>query len=299
MDVKVMAFELTMGNGITISDLYDYCLRTSGTRVYNRLLFVDKKDKWLRGLMLTSKNIKAFSKLIRETGKIILSPQAIVDGELAHFNFFLMNTENLHGYFQYYHGSTSIHSFGESLKRKYRDLRELSIDRERKASGFDGNYTPKQIKNKYDGFLNFEIVFRKKTFQQFIEELNYVKNITVQFKEYIPDQRQFRSLAEKAKARRLSLTFKGYENRAAILKDLIALGHVDDIKDIRGVGVGSDNYEKAFKLYNEPETLDRFDFNDVVLQTEFDSSDVPKSIDNTPIVNRLYQMAEDDPWIRD
>jgi hypothetical protein len=297
MDVKVMAFELTTGNGISISNFYDYCLNTAGMLIYNRIVYVDKKDEWLRGLILTSKNIKAFSKLIREQGKVILSPQSIDNGELAHFNFFLINMNNLHGYFQYYHGSTSIHSFGDTLKRKYRDLREFSMAKECKDNGVEANYIPRYIKNKYNGYLKFDIVFRKKTFQEFMEGLNYVKNLTVQFKEYIPDQPLFRPLAEKAKSRRHSLTFKTYEHRAEILRDIIALGNADVIKDLHGVGVAGDNYERAFKLLNEPETLDRFDFNNVVLETEFDSSNVTESIENAPIVRRLYEIAEKDQWI--
>jgi hypothetical protein len=79
-----------------------------------------------------------------------------------------------------------------------------------------------------------------------------------------------------------------------ILKDIIALGSGDVLKDLRGVGVANDNFERPFRLLNEPETLDRFDFNDVVLETEFDSADIHKSIENTPIVQRLYEIAKRD-----
>ncbi len=297
MDVKVLAFELKLGKGISISSFYNFCRNTAAEPIYDRFIYVDQKDEWLRGIVLTSKDIKAFTKLVRKPGKIILSPQAIDDGELAHFNFFLMNTKSLRGFFQYYHGSTSIHSFGETLKRKYRDYKHLLISKECEDKGFDKNDIPKSINMKYDGYLKFDVVLQRKTFQQFMKEFSRVKNITVQFKEYIPNQPLYRVLAEKAKTRRHSLTFKGYEHRAEILKDVIALGTSDVVEDLHGVGVTEDNYEKSFKLFNEPETLDRFDFNEVVLLTEFDSSNVPGSIDNAPVSKRLYNIAENDKWI--
>ena len=297
MDVKVMAFELTLGNGITISDFYNYCRKTSATPLYKRFIYVDQSDKWLRGIVLSSKDIKAFTKLIRKPGKIIISPESINDGELAHFNFFLINTENLHGYFQYYHGSTSIHGFGDTLKRKYRDLKHGLMAQECRNRGVGEDELPRNIKNKYNGYLKFEVVLLRKTFQDFMKDFSYVKNITLQFKEYVPNQPLYRVLAEKAKTRRHSLTFKGYEHRTEILRDVIALGTSNVIQDLHGVGVMGDHYERSFKLFNEPETLDHFDFNEAVLLTEFDSSNVSGSIDNAPVAQRLYKLAEKDKWI--
>ncbi|PKN20393.1 MAG: hypothetical protein CVU71_00965 [Deltaproteobacteria bacterium HGW-Deltaproteobacteria-6] len=297
MDVKVMAFELTLGKGISITDFYNYCRNTSGTPIYKRFIYVDQSEKWLRGIVLTSKDIKAFTKLVRKPGKIMISPEAINDGELAHFNFFILNTENLRGYFQYYHGSTSIHSFGDTLKRKYRDLKHILIDQACKKAEISQYEIPKSIRNKYDEYLKFEVVLLRKTFKEFMKEFTRVKNITVQFKEYIPNQPLFRVLAEKAKTRRHTLTFKGYEHRIEILNDVIALGTADVVQDLHGVGVTDDNFDRPFKLHNEPETLDHFDFNEFVLLTEFDSSNVKGSIDNAPVVKRLFNITEKDKWI--
>jgi hypothetical protein len=292
MDVKVMAFEITLGKGISPEALYNHCLETSDQAIQKRFLYIDQKDDWWRGLILTARNIKAFSRLIKEKGKLRLKPESLHNDELAHFNFFLLNTQSLCGYFQYYHGSSSIHSFGDTLKKKYRDLREIRLAEASKEAGIKGDYIPKHIKRKFEGYLKFEVILRKKSLQELMEELNYVKNITVQFKEYIPDQPLFRPLAEKAKSAKYRLTFGNHSK--ALMKDIIALGLADVIKDFRGVGVAEDNFDRPFKLINEPETLDHFDFNDVVLETEFDSGDIRKSIDNTPIVQRLYEIAERD-----
>lgn len=297
MDVKVMAFEITLGKGISLEALYDHCVRTSGQVMQKRFLYVDKKEGWWRGLILTARNIKAFSRLIKEKGTLHLKPESLHNDELAHFNFFLLHEESLRGYFQYYHGSSSIHCFGDTLKKKYRDLKEILLTEACKGKNLGGNRIPNHIKKKFDGVLKYEIVLRKKSLKELISELNHVKNITVQFKENIPHEQIYRALAEKAKSIKHRFVFENNSYKTNIIKDIIALVSSDIIKDLRGVGVADDNFERPFKLLNEPETLDRFDFNDVVLETEFDSSDIRTSIDNTPIVQRLYEIAERDKLI--
>lgn len=55
-----------------------------------------------------------------------------------------------------------------------------------KGYNLEGNHIPNHIKRKFDGYLKYEIVLRKKSLQELIAELNHLKNITVQFKAYVP-----------------------------------------------------------------------------------------------------------------
>lgn len=293
MDVKVMAFELSLGSGISMDDLYNYCIGTSDKAIGKRLLYLHKQDGWWRGLILTTKNIKAFSRLIREKGKIRLSPQALDNGELAHFNYVILNESSKRGYFQYYHGSASVHGFADALKKKYNDIRELRIAEACLKLGKTIDDIPKSVKKQFKGTLQCEIVLRKKTFKELMEEMKHVKNITVQFKEYVPDQPLFRPLAEKAKSIKHRLTFGA---QTPVLNNIVDLVTANVIKDLRGVAVSEDDYERPFKFINEPETFDRFDFNEVVLSAEFDSGNISDSMNNSPLIERLFKIAKEDKW---
>jgi len=290
-----MAFEINLGKGITMSSLYNHIVVTSENAVQKQLLYVDQKDGWWRGVLLTSKDIKAFSRMVREKGIVRISPEAIHNGELAHFNFFLLNAQTQRGYFQYYHGSSSLHGFCDVLKKKYNDLKDILLTDACRKFDADISNIPTHITRQFSGNLRYEIVLRKKSFKELIEGLNYIKNITFQFKEYIPAQPLFRPLAEKAKSIRHRLTFTTHHDNS-LLSDIVALGNANVIKDLRGIGVAEGNIEKPFRLLNEPETLERFDFNDVVLATEFDSRDIPQSLDDAPMMKHLLNIAEQDGW---
>lgn len=188
MDVSVQAFEVTTGTGISIVELLDFVVSKNekqDVRPYKgRYIYRNISDKWIQGVVLTSKNIKAFSKLIREGKKIILSPEEIKDGELAHFNFFLINKNNSRGFYQHYHGSSSIHGFMDSMKLYHNEFKNELRNRECIKEGLEEPNS--KIKKKFKGSLQYNFVLRRKKFEELIQEFDRIKNIEIEFAEYVP-----------------------------------------------------------------------------------------------------------------
>jgi len=296
MDITVQAFELETGKGITMEMLYEHVQTSSGMPVDGRFLYVDRFNGWWRGLLLTARNIKAFTRLERNGGRIRLNPEAITNGELAHFNFFLLHEQRQRGLYQYYHGAASIHGFGNVLKSLYSDLKDQIIVQACKDAGEDPKDPPLKIKQRYAGFLKYQLVLRRQSFEEFIQSLRGVSKVNIQFKEYVPNLKPFRPLADKAKTIRHNLTFRDKYD-GSLRDEIIELAHSDLLKDLRGVGLVDGNVERRFRLLSEPESLGNFDFNDVVLETEFDSNDVHFSLQKAAILERLKQIAEDDNWM--
>jgi len=296
MDITIQAFEITTGNGITLDMLRNHIQTSTAASVDGRFLYVDQTDGWWRGLLLTARNIKAFSRMEREGGRIKLSPEAITNGELAHFNFFLFNEERRRGLYQYYHGSASIHGYAGILKLHYNTLKKRLIEQACRDAGEDPEDPPSRIKKRYSGYLNYQLVLRRKSFEDLIRELRGISKATVQFVEYQPSQRLFRSLAEKSKTIKHNLSFRNKYD-GSIKDDIIELANSDILKNLSGVGVDEDDIERPFKLLREPESLGKFDFNDIVLETEFDSNDVPTSLRTAPLLTRLERIAEEDNWM--
>ena len=296
MDVTVQAFELTTGKGITLEALKAYIEKAASKAVDGRLLYIDKNEGWWKGLMLTARDIKAFSRMERKGRRIRLSPQSITNGELAHFNFFLFHEKRRRGLFQYYHGSASIHGFAQNLKRRYNTLRDVLISNACKEAGEDPDNPPKKIKSRYSGALNYQLVLRRKSFEDMIRDLKGISNVSIQFTEYRPGNRIFRSLAEKAKTVRHNLTFRDKYD-GSLKDDLIAISRKRSLKDLRGVGIENGDIERRFRFLREPESLGKFDFNDIVLETEFDSDDVHNSLSKSPLLDRLMEIAQSDNWI--
>jgi len=67
----------------------------------------------------------------------------------------------------------------------------------------------------------------------------------------------------------------------------IELARSDLLKDLRGIGLDEGDVERRFRLLHEPESLAKYDFNDIVLETEFDSNDVPSSLQTSSLLVRL------------
>lgn len=296
MDITVQAFELTSGEGITFDLLRAHIQSNSAVSVDGRLVYIDKSDGWWRGVLLTARDIKTFSRMEREGGRIRLSPEAITKGELAHFNFFIFHEERQRGLYQYYHGSASLHGFANVLKHHYGGLKKQLIEQACREAGEDPDDPPVRIKRRFKGYMNYQLVLRRQSFENLINGFRAVNKISIQFVEYQPAHRLFRSLADKANRVVHNLTFKNkYEG--SIRDDLIALATTDTLKELRGVGIDENDIERPFRLLNEPESLGKFDFNSTVLQTEFDSDDVHSSLHTAPLIRNLMAIAEADNWM--
>jgi len=296
MDITVQAFELTTGNGITLEMLGEHMKVSSADPVDGRLLYIDRADGWWRGLLLTARNIKAFSRMKRDGGVIRLSPEAITEGELAHFNFFLLNEKKRRGLYQYYHGAASIHGYANILKKHYSRYKNQLISEDCQTEGENPEHPPTKIKKKYSGSLNYQLVLRRQSFEDLVRNLQAIKNITIEFVEYKPNQKTFRTLANKAKIIKHRLTFMNkYDD--SIRNAIIKLVASDALKNLSGVGVEESGLERNFRLLQEPESLGKFDFNDIVLETEFDSRDVRGSLQAAPLLSRLKEIADNDAWM--
>lgn len=296
MNITVQAFELESGNGITLEMLSSYIQKSSETPINNRYIYIDRHNGWWRGLLLTSRNMKAFSRMEKKEGRIRLSPEALTRGELAHFNFFLLHEKRQRGLFQYYHGSASIHIFAKVLQTHYTQLKKQLIEQACKDAGKDPDSPPSGIKKRYSGDLKYSLVLRRTSFEELIRSLRGVSKIDVQFTEHLFNDRVFRPLAEKARSVSHRVTFKERYDQS-ILSRLIELSRSSSLKSLRGVGIGEGDIERPFKLLNEPESLGTFDFNDVVLKTEFDSDDVHASLQAAPFLFELEKIAAADNWM--
>ena len=295
MDINILAFELELGKGITMPEIFDHVVGSSGTPTDSRYLYVARNDGWWRGLLLTARDIKAFTRMQRAGGHITLTPENLGESELAHFNYFILHENNRRGLFQYYHGAATLNGFGYQMKCKYNNLKHAKVAAACRAAGVPTDAPPARIRKQFSGYLACDIVLRRSSFDALIRDLRQIRRLTLQFKQYIPGTRAFRPLASKASAIRHKLTFRD-QYGGALREDIVSLARSRDLKDLRGVGIGEDGLERRFRLLNEPETLGRFDFNDVVLNTAFDSNNVADSMANAPMIARLHEIAGEDAW---
>ena len=296
MEINVQAFELQLGNGISMSDLYDHLIASSSNVVEDRYLYVDRSGHHWRGLVLTSKNIKAFSRMQRESnGRVVLHPEMLTDSELAHFNYFLLDERTKRGLYQYYHGSATVNGLGSNLSRRYADLRLKKINEACAHISASSDNPPKAIKRAFSGSLSLALVLRRTSFESLLSELRLIKNATIEFIEYMPSLQAFQPLAARAYSVRHRLSFRGEQGCGigGLLGGLVQSGNV---KELSGIGIDQDNMERRFKLYNQPETLATYNFNDIVSTTSFDSSRVCESLTKAPMIDRLNEIGRQDPW---
>ena len=147
----------------------------------SRKIYIIKIEDFYAGLVLTIKDMKKFCKIIEEEKTIKVIEHRLNDNEsLTEFNFFIYNSKQKSGMYQYYHHSCSLNVFlGSILSKKYsQEIRDMwSLIRSKLE--LDGR-TEIEIRNelkKYIGRLSYSIIERQGSFEERIRKMKELSSI--------------------------------------------------------------------------------------------------------------------------
>ena len=194
MKVRIQGFALGAGNKLTsLKDLYTELVKGSGApdksgALERRIYFDDSgAHAFARGMIITVKDQKKFTKLISSGGKEHIDVQNLLGNErIMEFNFFILNKESGIGLYQHYHQSCAPMVFGAYLQRRYR----INLDRKLNAAinvlnnskeGTASNIN--KAKRNHKGSLSFALLIRSGKLDEILKEFSKIKSFRYEFAE--------------------------------------------------------------------------------------------------------------------
>ena len=141
MKVDLTGFAWTVGNGVSLAELFDHLKTVAGTAVSflgaTRLLYLGEKGAYHTGLFLTMRDEKKVCEIQKAPkGEFKVTVRQLAAGKnIVDFNFFLVHKRTGKGIYQYYYRSAGLTQFWLFCRRYYEDLRSAGRSQELSEAG--------------------------------------------------------------------------------------------------------------------------------------------------------------------
>lgn len=199
MIVRSYGFSLEAGHGhVSVADVFRYMADNNGqpdtSKSNERRFYIDDQSdaKFVRGLVVTVKDQKAFCELVKDDGGGFVISVKNLEGEnkLMEFNFFVVNKTNGLGIYQHYFHSCSTHTFGDYLRKRYFTLSNAMAEEEIAAANAANELSDKQekaIRKKYRKPLSFSILVHNEDLAVVLARFQEIKSFEYEFAAIVPD----------------------------------------------------------------------------------------------------------------
>jgi hypothetical protein len=293
MDIKLLGFELEVGKGISLVDLFDYIATTKGSPIvfykYGRFLYVEDLGQHYAGLLITTKDQKKFIEFEQHAGTAKLEPRDVTQGsQIADFNYFLVNKKTGRGLYQYYHNSCSIDTFASVCKRHYDNLKESQIKAAISALAQPTPSKQRQCRSMFAGTLTWNVLVRPEAFRDMVSDLKSIKSLTVTVTTLAFKQTIFSPIANHAK--RMTQTFRFPANTApvpALLGEIDALVGLHEVDAARIEGQDKDGRHHVLKVDNTPDSFGVYDYDTIASKMDLR----PDDFVNSDFMKELIKVA--------
>lgn len=293
MEVSFNAFHLvSMCPEIPLVDYLDYlCGTISGKENKNQILYIIKKQDFYIGVFLSIQNRNKFFTLTRENGKIVVTEEQLKKGtQITDFNFFIIDAKSGIGIYQYYRKSFSLSKFLHRLSiyyNKYFRIRKQAVIAIAKKGGANEKLI-EDIKSGYTGYLKFSIIERKGKLEERIASLKDITHVGYTFEAFSYD-------GQSDKAPLLPIA-KNISHEVTLIPDIPfseKLKHVARfIREnvfLRAIvkGKGQDNQDVTYKMLNDYDKFDSYDYDDLFTSMTIDSNNINYSLNENNIIIHL------------
>lgn len=297
MKIYVYGFEWRLGNRITLEEFQTYLHGLNG-REYRQgadkehILAVTRHQDWWTGLMLTTRSAKSFCQMRRDQQAFTVTKAQLEDHtNMVDFNFFVISPETGRGLYQHYYQSATLDRFCGFCGSRFNELREAKIQAECDALGTPTDRQKQAIQQQYLDHLGHAPILRSGDFAQRVSQLAQVKELSWEFATYKPQERDFQTIADKAKRVAHHATFT--KNDAVSVRNAIAnIAKKRGFYKARVVGLDSEQREQVYNLLFDSERFAEHEYDDWVTTVKIDSRDLVASIVQSHIIAELIQLAE-------
>jgi len=275
MKVKTSAFAWDF-SGTNIFQFLRYLKKDSAYVYDNRVLIVDEltghDGVFWAGYLLSLREEKTFPKvkLTDDELEVILEDIG-KDVHHGEFSFFLINVNTRKGLYQTYSNGARWTAFVKYLSHRFNKfLRDENIK--------DAMFIPSPI-------------FREKTFETYVEQFDWIKEIRIESSYYAVTDKAYRRLDEEAQ-RRVEI-FKFYKGSKSNLKAIknalfdIATGEKTDRLKVDGTIAG---VETACTLANNVEVFAEEEYGDWIQKLKFTDKHRENSVNSSQTIRDLIRI---------
>lgn len=276
---------------LTLSSFLSYLKLKNGKRENNRIFyFVEDNDCFYKGVVLTIKDFKKFTKIVNSNGLLTLDIHTLnKDEQIADFNFFIINSNDSCGMYQYYYQSCSLNTFNSLIKVFYRKYKnELRTAKETELKNQE--YSEKRIKGLLKNFnktFKYAIIERSGTFVDRISKLREAHDAEIEFDLCDITDDKLVAIKQQTKRIKYRLIFEKANFQTLIISNLLRLFNKYKLKKARVSGIDENGNETIYKTVNDFDSFASFEYDNLVSEISLDENEIENSIKENKTINEL------------
>jgi hypothetical protein len=298
MQIKVYAFELQQGDGFTLPEFLEELGKESSKLIdQDYYLPLIKIDANYVGLLLRPKESKKFCKIKTGQGKFTVTAEQLEAGtNLADFNFFIINPSTGRGLYQYYHRSTATSEFLQILKHRWNSQR---VPRFTKAiENTNTEEARKAVKKSFRRNLKGRLVYRADSFAKKLGTISRFTSLDFSIGTTIRNEGRFLLSSDfspaKDELRGLSaqIRFAQTANMNQVRTLISGLANAHKLDRARVDGEDENGIEVYYKLYNDADIFEEYNFDEMVNLLEISSDDLSGTVKKANLVAKLLELCQ-------
>ena len=288
MKIKIFGFELNGSEGLSVDGFFESFAAPQSKMDKDHLVAVKKDGKYWCGLFLTIRDQKAFCRLRRQNQNFVLKPESLGADRIADFNYFIFNPQTNRGLYQWYHQSGGVGTLSWFLKRHYNEER----DRQRDAAltVLSTEEQKSEAAKRFKKTLHHAILCRQESIESKIRSLAKIKSLNFSVTTFVPAANDpLAPLSQYLKRKTEQISF----NQSQGLVDKVA-AFAASFKGPRLTvdGVDDDGHEQVYKLLNDHDVFQEFDYDNMLDNISLNSNDLGNGLKDADLIQRMLALAE-------
>ena len=263
----------------------------NGRMIKNRVLYIVEDGSLWKGVVLTVKDLKTFTKLVSSQQEIKLGIHELDDSEkIADFNFFIIDKNSGFGLYQHYHHSCSLNLFNVIARNNYRKMKEQMKESEKELLENDSSMSKKDIKlalKRYSGDFIGSIIEREGSFAERVEKLQDAREAEIEFSVLSFNDGAFQAVSTHLKRVKHQLFFLKNTSPLARVSSLASIFKQQSIKKAKVVGIDENGNDIVYRMFNDFDKFATYDYDDMVSELNLNESKMYDSIKQNKIIGEL------------
>lgn len=264
----------------------------NGINLNNRILYYIEGDDFWRGLVLTVKDMKKFTKIVTSSGEIRLDIHKLEKNEhIADFNFFIIDKTTGCGMYQHYHNSCSLNIFNAINKDRYLKIKNR-LHEDAKVQLENEKKTLKQVRNALKIFnetIECSIIERSGSFIDRVSLMKSAKEAEIEFEILDTTKDEFVAVRHHLRRLKYQLFFDKESPMNLLIDGLTQTLKGAKLKKAKVVGIDEHGNDAVYKLLNDFDRFGSFDYEAMVPALSLNRDKVTESINENLIISKLIE----------
>ena len=191
--------------------------------------------------------------------------------------------------YQYYHNSCSLSTFNNISKKFYNEIVSEKIKntiKELNTLGQHEKYIRREIK-KLESKISTKIIIREGSLVDKILKMKDITSAKIEFSKIGILDKKYSPLEKYLKTIKYDIKFIKEKSVKDVLLNLAALFRNNELKRATVWGIDETGNDVTYKLLNDFDHFNEFDYEDMIPSLTFNSSEVKKSILKNKITEEL------------